>query len=1295
MIVYFLLLLLEPLQVLAEDSFGFGGFGRGEKARQLGRSLGKCALGVLAIHLAIDFVLKFATVRRRRPFPGIKIALVALLHTTIIINTEFVQESTELGAQVLRGFGDVLYPSFALQFIDVVDAKDKDRISNSSFVDRDESFIENSPRPSPIPSVEVPSFISKPTLCEDSDDWHKRDDTSKNCLWVSALLRRCFVVGEDGTRAYEKCSCICQGVQAPTTAPPTTFLPTTIPTKTPTTNYPTVAPTTSSPTALNSPSNHSPTIIHATTHEPSIIQLTTNQPSLLPKTSKPTTLEPTSQPSLSPTLFPIILKQSPTSMSPMATDRSETPTQIPTYKATEEPTLDPTPRPTQEPTYMPTLVPTSTPTLAKTPTPKPTRPVLLSTPEPTPEPTVPTPKPTTKPTEEPTPVPTPEPTPVPTPEPTPVPTLEPTPVPRLPSESLAPSKPTSIPPSPRPTPLPSNPTQTPTKIPTKEATREPTAAIRTRVPEPSLTPTTASTIAPSRSPHPSSKPSLPPHDAIPTILLQDPTARPQDIAPTSSPTALPQIAPTIAVTIDPTNSLVLGPTASEIEEAILDRSIVLGGISSLDFGSEEKKALKNAIQASIEYVYIQNLTINDFIDSNNERRQLEEDSHSETLTLVSFVCVYSAPNGDVNTFDAELTKVLSTGKLQENIQIESSSTALAETEVQVEISIALIPTSAPVLQPTQEPTDDSQAIEDGGSTDSGGSGGSESFMLLGIGFVAALLLAGIAFCVYYFKPYRTKTASRYMVQSFARRESQRVTVESDNYDDDDYSSFMEDVGAPPLKPNETNQLKSKETYWVRHRVRHIVFDDIADDGDEKETESSGRCIINWSPSETTSDDQMQFIRRIGFDGHLELVPANVGISGFKPDPALKRLLEESIEADFTQRTAAFRQQADSLRVDWTIGRLRVQVTRLTALNDAFEVLADLPSSAWRQPLFITFKGEEGMDAGGLSREFFNLVSEQLFDPSYGVFCLGQTQDITYKLYDDRSMPLELSDVTVRRKRIDFAGKLIGKALLEGHHFAPSVHPNIVLLKHMACEPISLSDLQLVDYELWSSLKKLEVMSDEDLATLDLTFSIDRIDDIDGQVKTHELCENGMNRAVTEKNFSEFLRLRFQERTFDAFKENLTIFLRALYSIIPSEVLMLLSARELELALCGVPELDLAEWRSATEYRGGLTESHDVVIWFWEVLESWTDEKRAQLLSWVTSTTRAPIRGFKHLAGRDGVERAFTLTSVPRSQAKYPRSHTCFNRIDLPLYTHKAELEEGLDFVLHTFSVNENKAFTME
>ena len=112
-------------------------------------------------------------------------------------------------------------------------------------------------------------------------------------------------------------------------------------------------------------------------------------------------------------------------------------------------------------------------------------------------------------------------------------------------------------------------------------------------------------------------------------------------------------------------------------------------------------------------------------------------------------------------------------------------------------------------------------------------------------------------------------------------------------------------------------------------------------------------------------------------------------------------------------------------------------------------------------------------------------------------------------------------------------------------------------------------------------------------------------------------------------------------------------LTGFHELVPPAAMLLVTARELELALCGVVAIDMEDWKAHTVYKGAFEsqkQDHPVAKSFWAVVDRWDDERRARLLQWTTGSARLPVGGFGHLQQRDGVSRQFTLTSVPKAQA---------------------------------------------
>ncbi|KAH8074826.1 ubiquitin protein ligase [Aureococcus anophagefferens] len=289
-----------------------------------------------------------------------------------------------------------------------------------------------------------------------------------------------------------------------------------------------------------------------------------------------------------------------------------------------------------------------------------------------------------------------------------------------------------------------------------------------------------------------------------------------------------------------------------------------------------------------------------------------------------------------------------------------------------------------------------------------------------------------------------------------------------------------------------------------------------------------------------------------------------------------------------------------------------------------------------EPFFVKFAARTAW--AGAVAEFFQLASAALFDANLGLFKVGSSENLTYQIAD-AAADLVMAGAAAW---FAFAGKLLGKALLEGHHFA-NAHLNMVILKHIASEPVALGDLELVDKELFKSLDQLRTMDPELVETLCLTFSIEHISF--GAVVTRTSSPAAGTSRSTGRTSA---LLAAFARASSTSAPGLAGLSGGVFAVAPKELCMLLSARELELALCGHPDIDVADWRRSTVYKGAFArerEAHEVVAWFWETVETWDDDRLALLLH-----------------------------------------HTCFNRIDIPLFTSKAALAAAFDIALNPENV---------
>ena len=154
--------------------------------------------------------------------------------------------------------------------------------------------------------------------------------------------------------------------------------------------------------------------------------------------------------------------------------------------------------------------------------------------------------------------------------------------------------------------------------------------------------------------------------------------------------------------------------------------------------------------------------------------------------------------------------------------------------------------------------------------------------------------------------------------------------------------------------------------------------------------------------------------------------------------------------------------------------IHVRPRRTHILVDSFNALSDLPASSMFGPLNIEFEGEDGVDAGGVTREWFLLLFRQILNPNYGLFEFSADKS-TYQ----PATVSEMIEEGLNLKYFKFAGRMIGKAIFEGHlvdaHFTRSFY------KHMLGIPIQAEDMEAIDPQYYKSLRQILDHSMDDLS----------------------------------------------------------------------------------------------------------------------------------------------------------------------------------------------------------------------
>ncbi|KAF2105538.1 hypothetical protein BDV96DRAFT_655553 [Lophiotrema nucula] len=344
--------------------------------------------------------------------------------------------------------------------------------------------------------------------------------------------------------------------------------------------------------------------------------------------------------------------------------------------------------------------------------------------------------------------------------------------------------------------------------------------------------------------------------------------------------------------------------------------------------------------------------------------------------------------------------------------------------------------------------------------------------------------------------------------------------------------------------------------------------------------------------------------------------------------------------------------------------LQLHIRRDLVFMDSFKSLYFKTADEMKYgKLSIRFHNEEGVDAGGVTREWFQVIARQMFNANYALFVPVASDRTTFH-------PNRLSGVNQEHLMFfKFIGRVIGKALYEGRvldcHFSRAVY------KRILGRPVNLKDMETLDLEYHKSLVWMLENDITDIITETFSVDVDKF----GEVQTVDLIENGRDIPVTEDNKHEYVRLVTEHRLTGAVSEQLDNFLKGFHDIVPADLVSIFSEQELELLISGLPEIDVDDWKNNTEYHN-YTAASPQIQWLWRAIRSFDKEERAKLLQFVTGTSKVPLNGFKELEGMNGFSR-FNIHRDYGSKERLPSSHTCFNQLDLPEYESYEDLRKQL------------------
>jgi ubiquitin-protein ligase E3 A len=321
----------------------------------------------------------------------------------------------------------------------------------------------------------------------------------------------------------------------------------------------------------------------------------------------------------------------------------------------------------------------------------------------------------------------------------------------------------------------------------------------------------------------------------------------------------------------------------------------------------------------------------------------------------------------------------------------------------------------------------------------------------------------------------------------------------------------------------------------------------------------------------------------------------------------------------------------------------------------------------KRPLQIHFNGEEGRDAGGVAREYFMLLVEELLSARYGMFAYHEDARVRWfapqSFEDDSSFEL-----CGRVLALSMYNSVLVDARLPTVLFRALLEPTAEAAAAMA---FTMAEVAEVDPALARGVLSLRGLAPAVLESLDLRFELQH-QGLGGEPISVELRPGGAQVKVEAGNLEAYLaEYPAAYLAPGPVRARIAAFWRGFHFIVDSQnqtsILRALELQpaELETIVAGESDLELAELKVKAAY-SNIDPAGNVVRWFWEVLSEMQEpQDKRDFLQFVSGSDRAPVGGLKNLV--------LTLQGIKADEDHLPCAHTCFLTLDVPSYSSKEKM----------------------
>lgn len=256
-------------------------------------------------------------------------------------------------------------------------------------------------------------------------------------------------------------------------------------------------------------------------------------------------------------------------------------------------------------------------------------------------------------------------------------------------------------------------------------------------------------------------------------------------------------------------------------------------------------------------------------------------------------------------------------------------------------------------------------------------------------------------------------------------------------------------------------------------------------------------------SPTTPKESMEDLFVSFTDAHRKILNLMVRNNPSLMSGSFSLLVHNPRVLDFDNKRNYFNQQLHKRPATRDhYGTLQLNVRRQRVFEDSFQHLQRKTGDQIKYgKLSVRFYDEEGVDAGGVTREWFQILARQMFDPNNALFQPCAADKLTYQPNKNSWVnPEHLSFFT-------FVGRVIGKAIYDGRlldaYFARSLY------RQLLGKPVDYKDVEWVDPEYYNSLCWI---LENDPTLLELTFSVEA-----DEVCTPPFSINTLTKSVSRSS----------------------------------------------------------------------------------------------------------------------------------------------------------------------------------